>query len=211
MANNPGSDSTNVQNYTTAITNQDMTTRVFGINDLNNKWSLSFKNNCLEPYFSSIKRLAELHDISSSGEYISGVTMNKTAELNKITSLLSNNTRLTEQMYRADNYDFNSTLFYTAFIKYTLVLSSTLFIVASLTLTNTISTSSCFYISMIVIALFTLVLGLNIANNYARVPVDWGKYDWGGVSGITGGPGKPITTTAGATAANAATVTASKP
>jgi len=186
MATNPGTNSDNIEDYTKAIIKQDLNTTNKSIVALNKDWSYSFKTSCLDPYFDANSRLAELYDISSSGEYITNLTTNKTNELQKINSLLSNNTRLTEQMYRADNFQFNSTLFYTEFMKYTLVLSSTLFIIAALTLTGTISTTNSFYISMIVIALFTLVLGLNIANNYARVPVDWTKYDWGGVTGVTG-------------------------
>ena len=174
MAADPSSDQ-NVNAYTEAIGSGALPT----IYELNNKMTTSFKTGMLSPYFRSSGQLAELYDIKESGDYISTLTKKKVVELGNLNNLLSNNTRLSEQTYRNNNYLMNSTIFYTMFIKYTLVLSSVIFILAALTLNNKLSTQACMIISILIIIMFTVVFMLNIGNNLGRKNIDWSKFNWG--------------------------------
>jgi len=175
MAAPPPSSDQNIKAYTDAIGNGTLA----DICKMNNKMTTSFKTGMLSPYFRSSAQLAELYDIKESGDYISTLTKKKVIELGNLNTLLSNNTRLSEQTFRNNNYLMNSTIFYTMFIKYTLVLSSLIFIIAALTLNKKLSTQACMILSILIIIVFSVVFMLNIGNNLGRKNIDWSKFNWG--------------------------------
>jgi hypothetical protein len=132
-------------------------------------------------FFINSDSLANIRDKDAVFNYIQNIHQDKTNELNQLNKTLLNQTQVTKQIYRADDYSANSSIFYTAFIKYTFLLTSVIFILAALTITNKLSTRSCMIISIIIIALFTTVFMLNISSNMTRLKTDWNKYNWGGI------------------------------
>jgi hypothetical protein len=132
-------------------------------------------------FFINSDSLANIRDNDAVFNYIQNIHQDKTNELNQLNKTLLNQTQVTKQIYRADDYSANSSIFYTAFIKYTFLLTSVIFILAALTITNKLSTRSCMIISIIIIALFTTVFMLNISSNMTRLKTDWNKYNWGGI------------------------------
>lgn len=135
----------------------------------------------INDYFNSSSTLAGIYDNKTVYNYIKNVHNDKLNELTQLNKTLENQTQVTKQLYRADDYSANSTIFYTAFIKYTMLLTSVIFILSALTLTNKLSTRMCMIMSIIAIVLFSTVFMLNISSNMTRLKTDWKKYDWGGV------------------------------
>jgi len=135
----------------------------------------------LKTFFDNSKTMSEINQNDAVYNYINTMHINQVKELGQQNKSLLNKTQVTKQLYRKDDYNANAMAFYTAFIKYTLLVSSIIFILAALTLTGTIGTRACFIASVIIIALFTTVFMLNISSNMTRLKTNWNKYDWGSV------------------------------
>jgi hypothetical protein len=136
----------------------------------------------IDAYCANSDTLSKIEDNEAVYNYIKNVQDKHADELHKLNKSLVNQTQISQQLYRADDYNNNATSFYTAFIQYTLLMACLIFILGGLTLTGQLSTKGCLIISLCVIALFTIMLMLNIGSNMNRLKSDWNKFDWGSVN-----------------------------
>ena len=135
----------------------------------------------LSTYCINSDKVSKLHDNEVVFNYVKGIHAEKAHEYNQLNKTLVNQTQVVQQNYRADDYDKNSSMFYTMFMKYTLLVACVIFILGGLTITGQLGTRACFYISVLTIMIFSTIFCLNIASNGARLKTNWSKYNWGDV------------------------------
>lgn len=174
--------------YATAIySNPGVTSIVLSNNRIMNSVLAGDKVNVgffdsLATYCINSDSVSKLHENEVVYNYVKGIHEEKAHEYHQLNKTLVNKTQVQQQNYRADDYDKNASMFYTMFMKYTLLVACVIFILGGLTITGQLGTRACFYISVVTIMIFTTIFCLNIASNGARLKTDWSKYNWGGVN-----------------------------
>jgi hypothetical protein len=99
-------------------------------------------------------------------------------EMQDLNRYVGNRKQVTSQNNRVNDYNMNNLMFFTMFIKYTVIVTCIISILGALVLLDKLFPRQCLWISIGIIAFFSVLFVIHILSNLTRSQYDWNKFRW---------------------------------